>query len=78
MVSEFVWSFGGDANAEQAIQAWKADRSILKELYRVTGQDCIAKPDNTIECPKNAGTGYRAGFKKTHDGWRMFYFVAGD
>jgi hypothetical protein len=78
MVTEFVWSFGGDANAEQAIQAWKADKSMLKELYRATGQDCIENPDHSIECPKNAGTGYRAGFKKTTEGWRMFYFVAGD
>jgi hypothetical protein len=78
MVTEFIWSFGGDGNAEQAIQAWKADKSIFKKLYRVTGEGCITKPDHSIECPKNAGTGYRAGFKKTTEGWRMFYFVAGD
>lgn len=78
MVTEFIWSFGGDANAEQAIQAWKADKSIFKKMYRATGQDCIEKSDYSIECPKNAGTGYRAGFKKTTEGWRMFYFVAGD
>jgi hypothetical protein len=78
MVTEFVWSFGGDSNAEQAIQAWKADKSILKKMYLATGQDCIEKPDHSIECPKNSGIGYRAGFKKTNEGWRMFYFVAGD
>lgn len=78
MVAEFVWSFGGDGDAEQAIQAWKADKSILKNLYRVTGRDCVRKTDQSIECPKNAGTSYRAGFKQTSDGWRMIYFVAGD
>lgn len=78
MVTEFVWSFGGDSSAEQAIQAWKTDKSYFKKLYLATGQNCLAKPDHSIECPKNAGTGYRAGFKQTTEGWRMFYFVAGD
>ncbi|WP_147266958.1 hypothetical protein [Parvibium lacunae] len=78
MATEFVWSFGGDGDAEQAIQAWKADTSILKKLYRVTGQDCVKKNNQFIECPKNAGTNYRAGFKQTSEGWRMIYFVAGD
>lgn len=78
MAAEFVWSFGGDVDAEQAIQAWKADKSILKKLYRVTGRDCVRKADQSIECPKNAGTSYRAGFKQTTEGWRMFYFVEGD
>ncbi len=78
MVTEFVWSFGGDGDSEQAIQAWKADTSLLKKLYHVTGRDCFEKADHSIECPKNAGTNYRAGFKKTTEGWRMFYFVGGD
>jgi hypothetical protein len=78
MVTEFVWSFGGDADAEQAIQAWKSDTSLFKKLYRITGRDCVEKANHSIECPKNAGTSYRAGFKKTTEGWRMFYFVVGD
>ena len=78
MVTDFVWSFGGDSDAEQAIQAWKSDTSLLKKLYRITGRDCVEKADHSIECPKNAGTSYRAGFKKTTEGWRMFYFVVGD
>ena len=78
MVTEFVWSFGGDGDAEQAIQAWKSDTSLFKKLYRITGRDCVEKADHSIECPKNAGTSYRAGFKKTTEGWRMFYFVGGD
>ncbi|AKR43189.1 hypothetical protein [Methylophilus sp. TWE2] len=78
MVTEFIWGFGGDGDAEQAIQAWKADTSLFKKLYHVTGRDCFEKPDHSIECPKNAGTSYRAGFKKTTKGWRMFYFVGGD
>lgn len=78
MAAEFVWSFGSDGDAEQAIQAWKANMSILKKLYHVTGRDCMEKTDHSIECPKNAGTSYRAGFKQTTEGWRMFYFVEGD
>jgi hypothetical protein len=44
----------------------------------ILGRDCVKKADQSIECPKNAGTSYRAGFKQTREGWRMIYFVAGD
>ncbi|MYM39929.1 hypothetical protein [Duganella qianjiadongensis] len=79
MVSEFTWSFGGDGDANQAIEAWKHDQQALYELSRVTRLRCSFITDvSTIQCPANAGIYYRAGFTKTADGWRMFYFVAGD
>lgn len=79
MVPEFKWSFGGDSDADQAIEAWKHDQEALRELSRVTRLRCsfIAEA-NTIQCPANAGIYYRAGFTKTAEGWRMLYFVAGD
>lgn len=77
MVDEFVWSFGGDGDANQALNAWRKERKYLRNLARVTASRCEWRED-LIECPKNAGTGYRAGFKKTGDCWRMIYFVAGD
>lgn len=78
MTQDFIWSFGGDASASQAIAEWKANPDALKHLIYVTGQPCIYFSDNTVECPTNAGLGYRAGFKHTNTGWRMHYFVQGD
>jgi hypothetical protein len=79
MVSDFTWSFGGDGDAKQAIEAWRRDPGALKELYRVTGLQCSFRSSvNDIQCPPNAGFHYRAGFTKTDSGWRMSYFVAGD
>ncbi|MYN47140.1 hypothetical protein GTP23_19030 [Pseudoduganella sp. FT93W] len=79
MVPEFKWSFGGDSDADQAIEAWKHDQEALRELSRVTRLRCLFKADTkTIQCPANSGIYYRAGFTKTAEGWRMSYFVAGD
>lgn len=79
MVPAFKWSFGGDSDADQAIEAWKSDPGALHELSRVTRLRCSFIIDaNTIQCPANAGIYYRAGFIKTAEGWRMLYFVAGD
>lgn len=79
MVKEFTWSFGGDGDADQAIEAWKGDVSTVRQLVRVTGRRCSFHGSNErIQCPPKAGYGYRAGFMKTEQGWRMSYFVAGD
>ncbi|WP_154668133.1 hypothetical protein [Pseudoduganella violaceinigra] len=79
MVPEFVWSFGGDGNADQAIEAWKRDPILAAKLFQITGRRCGFRNDeNNIQCPPNAGLDYRAGFTKTAQGWRMSYFVAGD
>ena|SRR5471030_231570 len=77
MVDEFVWSFGGDGDATQALKAWNTDPRYLRQLSRVTASSCVIRTD-LVECPVNAGVGYRAGFKRTNSGWRMIYFVAGD
>jgi hypothetical protein len=78
MAPEFVWSFGGDADAQQAIGAWKADPKALKALHRATGMPCAALPDGSVECPRQAGRAARARFEPTAQGWRMVSFVAGD
>lgn len=78
MAPEFVWSFGGDADAQQAIAAWKADPKALKALHRATGMPCAALPDGGVECPRQAGRAARARFEPTAQGWRMVSFVAGD
>lgn len=79
MVPEFTWSFGGDGDANQAIEAWQQDPKALQSLYRVTGLPCTFRTDiDHVQCPPNAGYRYRAGFIRTDMGWRMSYFVAGD
>jgi len=77
MLSEFAWSFGGDASAGQAIDYWREHPEVLRALARATNATCDVQGDY-VQCPKRADTGYRAGFKLTEDGWRMAYFVAGD
>ena len=78
MIREFTWSFGGDRDARQALDAWRADPGYLAQLRRVTTAKCAYTTPKIIECPIKAGTGHRAGFERTTDGWRMSYFVAGD
>ena len=68
MAPEFVWCFGGDADAQQA----------LNVLHRVTGAPCAALPDGSVECPRQAGRAARACFEPTAQGWRMVSFVTGD
>ena len=78
MIREFTWSFGGDRDARQALDAWRADPGYLAQLSRATAAKCGYVTPKIIECPTKAGTGHRAGFERTRDGWRMSYFVAGD
>ena len=80
MVDEFVWSFGGDGDADQAISNWRDEPDALKALARVTSGPCgpLEGVTEIIQCPANAGIDYRAGFKQTQDGWKLVWFVAGD
>lgn len=80
MAREFVWTFGpeADGSASQAIRAWRVDPVRLAELARVTGLQCSLQESGYVQCPANAGIGYRAGFRRTGQGWRMVYFLAGD
>jgi hypothetical protein len=68
MVRDFQWSFGGDRDVQQALDAWKANPSYLRNLRRVTGQQCDFRTPETIQCPVKAGVNFRAGFEKAADG----------
>ena len=78
MHSEFIWSFGGDANAEQAIDEWFRHPHTLRALSKATQSPCAFGADKVIECPARAGSSHRAGFQRIHGEWKMVYFVAGD
>jgi hypothetical protein len=86
MVKEFLWSFGGDRDADQAIEAWRNRPEYVRELSRVLRMGC--RVDKTryggetkaerIKCDGTGGTHFRAGFINTSEGWKLEYFVAGD
>lgn len=78
MAPEFTWSFGGDGNADETIARWKAEPGYLRNLARITRLKCVYRRDRYVECPANAGTAFRAGFKEVGGTWRMEYFVEGD
>ena len=78
MIQEFRWSFGGDSSAEQAITEWKKEPGYMRQLSRVTQTRCAYRKDKYVECPANAGTSFRAGFKLNDGQWKMVYFIGGD
>jgi hypothetical protein len=84
MAKEFTWSFGGDADAGQAIEAWSRDPRALRELAAILDRGCVERAEKPeIVCPLEYETepeylGYRAGFRLQDDGWKMVFFVAGD
>ena len=86
MVKEFLWSFGGDRDADQAIEEWKNHPANVRELSRVLRLGCHVdttrygdgKNASRIKCDGKGGMHYRAGFIKTSEGWKLEYFVAGD
>lgn len=78
MIEEFTWSFGGDSSAEQAIAEWKKQPKYMRQLDKITQARCAYQKDGYVECPANAGTSFRAGFKLSEGKWKMVYFVGGD
>ena len=78
MVQEFVWSFGGDGDADQAIAEWKIYPKYLHDLAAATRAKCGAEGHEYIQCPAKAGTRFRAGFRLVGGQWKMAYFVGGD
>jgi hypothetical protein len=86
MVREFTWSFGGDRDADQAIEAWKNRPEYVRELGRVLRMGCRVDTtrygDGTnaerIKCDGKSGLQFRAGFINTPEGWKLEYFVEGD
>lgn len=78
MVDDFTYSFGGDRNADQAIERWKEEKRQLPEIVRVLRQGCRRFDYFKVVCPGNGDMSYRGGFRKTPDGWRFEFFVEGD
>lgn len=84
MADGFSWSFGGDLDADQAIARWRDRPEVLRDLVAVIDRGCVAGQEaERVICPPEYGSdpgylGYRAGFVRRPEGWRMTFFIAGD
>jgi hypothetical protein len=78
MVSDFMYSPGTDADADRAIDFWKREKRFLPELVKVLGNGCASKDATHVACQGEGNLAFRAGFRRTDQGWRMEYFVEGE
>ena len=78
MAREFTWSFGGDSNAEQAIDEWKKQPRYMLQLGRVTKSQVHVSQGQIRRMPGECRRSFRAGFKLSEGQWKMVYFVEGD
>jgi hypothetical protein len=81
MTDDFVWSFGGDDGADNAIREWRSDKRYLSALTKVLTLPCRPADYNgtrAVECPGGGGLSFRAWFVETKAGWRFTAFVEGD
>src|SRR2546425_2345555 len=62
MITGFLWSFGGDRDVTQAVEAWKSDSRYLDEMVRVLRQGCHIDSREYRQgplAPRVAGSGAR-------------------
>jgi hypothetical protein len=81
MTDAFVWSFGGDDGADNAIAEWRRDERYLAALTQVLRSPCRPGDYNgapAVECPGRGGHSFRAWFVETKAGWKLTAFVEGD
>jgi hypothetical protein len=83
MTTAFTWSFGGDGDADQALDAWRTNpdeylRNLVDVLRLGCNIDSRFHDGARVICPGRGDLDYRAGFLETQQGWKFEYFVAGD
>ncbi|WP_233210998.1 hypothetical protein, partial [Pseudoxanthomonas sp. KAs_5_3] len=78
MAKDFVSSFGGDGGPTEALALWASDPTHLQNLAKATSAPCELQSPDYVECPRDAGIGFRAGFKLVGSKWVFASFVAGD
>lgn len=61
MIDPFIWSFGGDASADQAIAAWRVDPGYLTGLRATLTRECHLSDPEEVECPGKGDGDFRAG-----------------
>ena len=75
MDPQFTWSFGGDADADQAVSEWAKDPAFGKTLRAAVAGTCKATKDD-VTCAAKKGP--RLQLEKKDGCWRWTAFVAGD
>lgn len=75
MDPQFTWSFGGDADADQALGEWAKDPKLLTKLRTALTGACKPQKDS-LTCAGKSGP--RAVFEKRDGCWRWTSFVEGD
>ncbi|RYG97856.1 MAG: hypothetical protein EON58_08715 [Alphaproteobacteria bacterium] len=78
MATDFVLSFGGDGGKAEALALWTSNPEYLQELAKATSGPCELQLPDYVQCPLNAGSGLRAGFKLVDTKWVFSSFVGGD
>ena len=78
MIEKFTWSFGGDKDADQAVEEWAKDPRYLRELQGVLKGECQLRDATHVECPGQSALSFRAGLVVVKSEWKLEYFVAGD
>lgn len=77
MAPQFGWTAGATLSPDNAIGELKAHPSEFARLEWVTTQPCEMVGEY-VQCPRQAGTGLRAGFKHVGEQWRLAYFTSGN
>jgi len=76
MDDSFTWSFGGDADADQAVSEWAKDSKLPQAIRAAVTGRCKATKDDVTCQPKKPGQ--RLVLEKKDGCWRWTAFVAGD
>jgi hypothetical protein len=76
MEESFTWSFGGDADADQAVTEWAKDEKLPQAIRAAITGKCKTAKDNVTCEPKKPGP--RLVLEKNDGCWRWTAFVAGD
>ncbi|MBL8956052.1 MAG: hypothetical protein JNK82_35080 [Myxococcaceae bacterium] len=76
MEDSFTWSFGGDADADQAVSEWAKDPKLPQAVRAALSGKCKTTKDSLTCEPKKPGP--RLVLEKNEGCWRWSAFVAGD
>jgi hypothetical protein len=74
----FTWSFGGDTDADQAIEAWRQDPSRLGALQRALEQGRCEPDGRYLTCEDAPSATGRLVLRQDGGQWIWEAFVEGD
>ena len=79
MAPHFKWTLGPSSETPQeAIAVWNKAPQALAQLSAASGMKCELLTKELVQCPADAGMGYRAGFALEKGAWMLSHFLEGD